>query len=95
MNLKETIGARLNNIRNQKRMSQSELAGKLSVSQRAISHWENGTNEMPYHIVVKVCEIFSVDPNYLFGFAGSEDKQIAEVISRLHRVEYMLKNISK
>ena len=38
----EKIGKFIANLRKEKHLTQAELANKLGITDRAISHWENG-----------------------------------------------------
>ena len=46
--------------RNQAKMTQKVLAGKLGVSINNIGHWEKGRTEPNIDMLLKICEIFSV-----------------------------------
>lgn len=58
---------RLKELRLEKMLSQSELASKIGVSQKAIDFWEKGTNEPKVSYVCALCEFFNVSADYLLG----------------------------
>ena len=57
-------------LRKQSRMSQFMLADKLGVSQRTVSHYENGSSEPSLQILCRIARIFST-----YGSGGRIDDQ--------------------
>ena len=63
----EKIGKFIAEARKEKNMTQQELADKLCVTDRAVSHWENG-RRLPYYSLLKeLCDILSISINELFA----------------------------
>ncbi len=62
----EKIGKFISELRKEKNMTQQELADKLGVTDRAISHWENGRRLPDYSLLPTLCEILSISINELF-----------------------------
>ena len=58
---------KIRELREEFQMTQKELAEKLSSAQRNVSNWENGVNEPDLDTVVRLCEIFHVGLDELFG----------------------------
>ena len=48
-------------------MTQQELADKLGVTDRAISHWENGRRLPDYSLLKDLCDVLSISINELFS----------------------------
>ena len=48
------IGKFINEKRKEKNITQSELAEKLGISDRAVSKWENGISHIEWHIMKKL-----------------------------------------
>ena len=46
-------------------MSQKELAEKLNISQRTLSHYETGKRDIPTEMLIKVADYFDVSVDYL------------------------------
>ncbi len=46
-------------------MSQKELAEKLNISQRTLSHYETGKRDIPTEMLIKVADYFNVSVDYL------------------------------
>lgn len=62
----EKIGKFILELRREKNMTQQELADKLGVTDRAISHWENGRRLPDYSLLPILCDILSISINELF-----------------------------
>jgi len=85
------IGNRITELRNEKGLTQEQLAEKLDVSRAALSSWENGKKEISLESLLKLCKFFDVDAEYLVNgidFEGykSYKKQIAGAYTRLSPV---------
>lgn len=59
------LGKRVAALRKEKDWSQSELAQKVSVSQRYVSTWETGKNLPHVETLIKLAEVFEVSVDYL------------------------------
>lgn len=60
-------------LRKQSRLSQFMLADKLGVSQRTISHYENGSSEPSLQLLCRIARIFKVSVDELLGFALKDE----------------------
>ena len=54
-------------LRNQRNITQVELARHLSVSKQAVSNWENDNIQPSIDMLVKIAGFFSVSTDYLLG----------------------------
>ena len=63
----EVIGNFIAKCRKEKNMTQQELADKLGVTDRAISHWENGRRLPDYSLLKELCDTLSISINELFS----------------------------
>ena len=73
----EKIGKFILSLRKEKNMTQQELADKLLVTDRAVSHWENGRSLPDVSLFKPLCEIFDITVNELIsGEKLSVDKII-------------------
>ena len=73
----EKIGKFILKLRKEKKMTQQELANKLNVTDRAVSHWENGRSIPDVLLFKPICEIFDISVNELIsGEKISKDKLI-------------------
>lgn len=63
----EKIGKFIFKLRKDKKMTQQELADKLCVTDRAVSHWENGRSIPDISLFKPLCEIFDISVNELIS----------------------------
>ena len=61
------IGKFIQDRRKEKKLTQSELAEKLNITDRAISKWENGNCMPDVGTMQELCEILSISVNDLFS----------------------------
>ena len=61
------IGNFIKQKRKEKKITQSELAEKLNVTDRAISKWENGICMPDSGIIAELCKILNITINDLFS----------------------------
>lgn len=75
----EKIGKFILKLRKEKKMTQQELADKLNVTDRAVSHWENGRSIPDVSLFKSICEIFDISVNELIsGEKLSKEKLIKQ-----------------
>lgn len=74
--IKETVAKNLLFYRKKNKITQKELAEQLGVKHNAISSWENGINSIDIDTLFKVCKIFGVTVNDMYGMQ-SEPTTIA------------------
>ena len=58
---------RLKELRQEKELSQNQLAKLLCVSKQNISDWENNKSETSFEILAKIAKFFDVSADYLLG----------------------------
>ena len=63
----EKIGKFIANLRKEKNMTQQELAKKLNITDRAISHWENGRSMPDAGIMLELCKLLDINVNELLS----------------------------
>jgi transcriptional regulator with XRE-family HTH domain len=63
--MKKEIGKRIREYRKLAKLSQIELAEKLSVTNRAVSNWESGANGVDVELIPAICEALHISPNDL------------------------------
>ena len=60
---------RLKDIREDKELSQGEIATVLGISQQHYSMYERGTRELPAHHFIKLAIFYNISADYLLGLA--------------------------
>lgn len=69
------VGIKIKKLRENRRLSQEELAYQLDISQTKLSNIENGTTKaVDFEMLNKVCAFFGVDFEYFL-----ENKQVNKV----------------
>ena len=61
------LGKILKELRNEKSLSQQELAKQIGVSQKAIDYWEREVNEPKASYIVKLADFFETSTDYILG----------------------------
>ena len=64
------IGSVIKKLRQQKQMTQEELAEMLKVSVQTVSRWENGINYPDLVVLPEIAGLFHVTTDYLLGVKG-------------------------
>ena len=64
----KVFGENMRKAREEKGLTQEQLAEILKTKQNTISRWENGEREPSLEMVVKIARSLDCDPNYLLGF---------------------------
>lgn len=76
-NIKDTVAKNLLYYRKKNKITQKELAEKLGVKHNAISSWENGVNSIDIDTLFRVCQIFGITVNDMYGISSNEPTTIA------------------
>ena len=71
--MKYEIGSRIRKFREERGMSQKQLADILKVSNSRVSNWEQGINRPDADILADVCRTLKVSPSELLDVHLSED----------------------
>lgn len=88
-----TIGTKIYNLRNDKRLSQAELEGKLGIATRTLGSIESGeTKKIDFLLMDKICKEFAVDADYFK--ADTKLKQVFKDNSVGYTSENQIFNIS-
>jgi len=58
---------RIIDLREEKDWTQTEVARRLNVSQRAYSHYENGTRQIPIDLLIRLAQLYKVSTDYILG----------------------------
>ena len=57
----------IRNLREDNDLTQAALAEILHISQRAYSHYENGTREIPIALLIQLSQYYDVSIDYILG----------------------------
>lgn len=64
-NIRQLIGINISELRKSKKMTQADLASQLNYSDKAISRWEKGDTLPDIDVLLRICDIFGVQFEYL------------------------------
>lgn len=65
MNIYIEIGRRLASIRQNSKLSQSQIAQKLNIAQSTYAGYEKGVRKIPLEIIVQLSKILNISPTVL------------------------------
>lgn len=90
------VADRIRNLREQNKITQTELAQKLNITRSSVNAWEMGISAPSTQNIVELAELFNVSTDYLLGVnktasisvTGLSDKDI----ELLHTIVLHLKN---
>ena len=67
-----TIGERIKQLRQEKNITQEQLAEYLNISYQSVSKWEHGSSQPDISLVVPIARFFNVTADELFGLDFTE-----------------------
>ena len=65
------IGKRISEWRQNKNMSQEEMANRIGVTPQAVSKWERGQSLPDVALLADICFVLGVSADYLLGTQGT------------------------
>lgn len=89
------IGENIKKLRQEKNMTQEELAKLLCVSMQSVSRWENKLNYPDILLLPKLSEIFNVSVDYLLGIKDDrniDDERSSKFFNELQKLINDYKN---
>lgn len=75
------IGRRLSNCRQNRNMTQDELAGRLGITPQAVSKWERGMSLPDISMLADLAGILEVSTDWLLGLCEEPDPKTTETNS--------------
>ncbi len=73
---------RLKELRQEKKLSQKELAENIGVHYRTLQNWENGESQIKPEKAQQLADYFGVSVGYLLGYSDFRDTQ--ELVKKTH-----------
>lgn len=58
---------RIHDLREDKDLTQKEVAALLGTTREQYSRWERGAQEIPFHNAIKLAEYYNVSLDYIAG----------------------------
>jgi putative transcriptional regulator len=86
------LNENLKRLRNNKGLSQEELAIRLNVVRQTISKWEKGLSVPDADLLIKIADVFEVSVSELLGanYDSGDEVQINAVAEQLMRINEQL-----
>jgi transcriptional regulator with XRE-family HTH domain len=82
-----TLGNRITELRESRKMTQEELAKKLNISRASLSHYEKNRREPDYDTLQKIADYFQVSIDYMFDRTDSSggvlDEHVRQFVDSL------------
>lgn len=78
-----TFRIRVKQLREERSLSQYDLAEKLGVAQSTIGNWEAGKREPNYAMTIKIADFFGVSLDYLVGRTDEKTENIIKAPAKL------------
>ena len=93
----EKIGKFILECRKNKKLTQSELAEKLGVTDKSVSNWENGRNMPDFSLFKSLCEVLEISINELISGEKIDKKEYQDKFEEnvLNTIDYTQKQIKK
>lgn len=88
MNNETSLGTKLKSLREQHAFTQEYVGQLLCVSRQTISNWENDKNQPDKDSIIKLCELYNISPNQLYGFDNEinvNEKLVQTLIEENHK----------
>lgn len=64
------IGETIKKLRNDAKMTQSDVAKYLHITISSVSAYENGSRTPSYYTLIRIAKLFKVSTDYLLGFSN-------------------------
>lgn len=61
--------------RNERKMTQNELAERINVKRSTVAMWEKGINKPRADTLIRLAEVLGCTPNDLLGFETKEEER--------------------
>ena len=91
----QKIGSFLKELRQEKKMTQEQLAEQMGVSRRTVSRWETGNNLPDLSMLVELADYYDVDLNEIFHGERRSETMDAELKDTLLQASEYSEGIKK
>ena len=65
--MRKEVGNRLKESRKQAGYTQDQVAKLMYMTKQQYSRFENGVFELNYQQIIKLCQLYNISADYLFG----------------------------
>lgn len=81
-----TVGSLIRNFRNQKGLTQEELAQKINMSRPTVVNIETGKQNIPIHILYNIAQALGTDPKDLLP-SNVDDSDLKAITFKAKSIE--------
>lgn len=74
------VYTKIKELRQENKLSQQQISDVLEIKYQVYQRYENGTREIPLHLLIKLADFYGVTLDYI---AGRFDESGAEEISNI------------
>lgn len=82
-----SLGATIRSMRERKLMTQKDLGDLLGITAQAVSKWEIGKAEPDSESIRRLCQIFEVSADELFGMHRDDQVSIGERLCEIRTIK--------
>jgi len=84
---------RIRDLREDKDLTQSDVAKATGIDQKTLSNYETGKTNPDSYVIIKLAEFFDVSADYLLGRESEDSKKINNIKKRLWDIQKELNSI--
>lgn len=84
---------RIRDLREDKDLTQSDVAKATGIDQKTLSNYETGKTNPDSYVIIKLAEFFDVSADYLLGRESEDSKKINNIKKRLSDIQKELNSI--
>ena len=74
--IKRNVSENIRSYRKKAGLTQKQLADLLGVKNTAVSNWENGQNSIDTELLFRVCKIFNISLNEIYGIEETKKESM-------------------
>ena len=84
---------RIRDLREDKDLTQSDVAKSTGIDQKTLSNYETGKTNPDSYVIIKLADFFDVSADYLLGRESEDSKKINNIKKRLWDIQKELNSI--
>ncbi len=84
---------RIRDLREDKDLTQSDVAKATGIDQKTLSNYETGKTNPDSYVIIKLADFFDVSADYLLGRESEDSKKINNIKKRLWDIQKELNSI--
>ncbi|MFQ9014977.1 MAG: helix-turn-helix domain-containing protein [Lacrimispora saccharolytica] len=65
---------RMKGLRQDKDLTQKQIANKLGVAQNSYSQYESGIRSIPIELLIELCKMYDVSADYMLGISNIKNR---------------------